>query len=126
MIGISKLDIGKENFIAESNLELGQFFILIYNVKEFMKRIKDTLASLGHESVWNWVKYYDEYKYEGSLNPFSKPNNLNYQKEVRIAVKNTNGLPLKFGIGSISDIAMPFKIEEIKKLKLVDETTFKI
>ena len=126
LIGISKLDIGKENFISESNTKLGEFFILIYNVKEFMLRISDKLNSLGLQSSWNWVNYYDEYKYEGSLNPFFKPNYFKYQNEVRVVTRNTNNLPLKFDIGNLSDIAMLFPIGEIKKLRQIDESIFEI
>ncbi len=86
MIGVSEDDINKESPISKLNEKLGSVFTLIYNVKEFNSRIKEKLDLLNYKFTWGWVKYYDEYSYEGELTLFDKPKILDYQKEVRYIV----------------------------------------
>ncbi len=126
MIGISEGDINKENPVPKSNEKLGSFFILIYDVKEFNRRIKKKLDSLNYEHTWGWVKYYDEYSYEGELNLLDKPKSFQDQKEVRYIVHSGKNEPLKIEIGSLADIAVPFKIEELKTLMLGNESIIHI
>ena len=126
MIGISEDDINKENPVPKSNEKLGSFFTLIFDVKEFNRRIKEKLDLLNYEYTWGWVKYYDEYTYEGDLTLFDKPNEFVEQKEVRYIVHSDKDKPLKIEIGSLADIATPFKIEDLKTLMLGDESIIRI
>ena len=126
MIGISEYDINKGQPVPKSNEKLGSFFTLIYDVKEFNRRIKEKLDSLNYKYTWGWVKYYNEYDYEGELTLLDKPKGFKDQKEVRYIVHTGNNEPLKIEIGSLADIAMPFKIDKLKTLKLGNESGIRI
>lgn len=126
MIGISVADMDKQLPIPESNRQLGDYFILIYNVKEFIRRVKSKLESLSYDYSWGWVHYYEEYEYEGDLSLYHKPKIFQSQKEVRFIVYANRNEPLKFEIGSLSDIALPFNIDELKTFKIIDKNTFEI
>ncbi|MFH2142616.1 MAG: hypothetical protein ABIJ97_09355 [Bacteroidota bacterium] len=126
MIGVCAMDINKDNPIPESNGKLGDFFIFIYNVKEFIKRIKSKLDSMNSDYTWGWVNYYDECKYEGELTLLHKPEKFKDQREVRFIVHSDVNKPLVFEIGSLADITMPFRIEDLKTLKLVNESVIQI
>lgn len=126
MIGFSSKDIGKIEPIPKKNEGLGDYFILIHNVKEFNKRIKQKLDELQIQHQWSWVTYYDEYQLEGEISPFHKPSAFQYQKEVRIVAVNEKDEPLKFEIGSIADIAVACRIGQLKSVKLIDASTFEI
>jgi hypothetical protein len=126
MIGISEDDINKEHPVPSSNEKLGSFFTLIYDVKEFNKRIKEKLDLLNYTYNWGWVKYYNEYQYTGELTLLDKPKSYKNQKEVRYIVHTAKNEPLKIEIGSIADIAVPFNIEKLSSLKLSNESEMRI
>ncbi len=67
MIGLTEDDINIEAPIDLSNSSLGDYFILIYNVREFNKRIKEKLDEMKLKNSWDLVTYYDEYQHEGKL-----------------------------------------------------------
>lgn len=121
MVGLTESDINKNQPVKQKNTELGEYFTLIYNVKEFNSRLLRKLRGLGYNPKWNWVKYYDEYDYEGKLDPFSKPIGLSYQKEVRYVVNPISNDPIKVEIGSLADIARLCRIESLKSIKLFDK-----
>jgi|GEM_PF-2960878 hypothetical protein len=118
MVGLSESDINNDQPIKQKNIELGKYFTLIYNVKEFNSRLLRKLRAIGYNPKWNWVKYYNEYDYEGTLDSFSKPKDYSYQKEVRYVVNPTSNAPIKVQIGSLADIAVLCKIESLKSIKL--------
>jgi hypothetical protein len=126
MIGFSSKDIGKIEPIPKKNEDLGDYFILIHNVKEFIRRIRLKLNELQIQHQWGWVTYYDEYELEGEISPFHKSSAFQYQKEVRIVAINEIDEPLKFHIGSIADIAVACRIGQLKTVKLIDDSTFEI
>lgn len=102
--------------IDERNKEFGDCFVVIINVKEFIKRIGDKLKELGYEYEYGLVNYYDSKKYRGPLNVFCKPNDFNYQKEFRFWVKRNEAGPLEFEIGSIENISFIFETEKLDKI----------
>ena len=126
MTGFSSNDIGKIRPVPKQNEDLGDYFILIHNVKEFNKRIKQKLDELQLQHQWSWVTYYDEYEHEGEISPFHKSSTFQYQKEVRIVAAYEKNEPLIFQIGSMADIAIKCKIEQLSTIKLLDENTFEI
>jgi hypothetical protein len=126
MIGVSEDDVNKQHPLPKSNEKLGSYFTLIYDVKEFNRRIKKKLDSLNYKHTWGWVKYYDEYSYEGELTLLDKPKSFQDQKEVRYIVHSGKNEPLKIEIGSLTDIAVPFKIEDLKTFVLGNESKIQI
>lgn len=126
MIGLSEDDIGFNNPIDKKNEKFGDYFTLIYNVKEFNRRILEKLKNLGGNPQWKWVNYYNEHKYEGRLDKFSKPMDYSYQKEVRFIANSTSNAPIKFQIGSLEDISILCSIESLKKIKLMTQNSIQI
>ena len=102
--------------IDEKNKGLGDCFVVITDVREFIKRIGDKLKERGYE--YGLVDYYNPKEYSGPLNVFRKPVKFKYQKEFRFFVKRNKSGPLDIEIGSIEDIAFIFDIEKLDKISI--------
>lgn len=111
LIAITSLDNPKKIRIDKKNKKLGDYFVLIYNVKEFIQRFKNKINDQQYEYEYNLVKYYNPKEYSGPLNVFCKQNNFEYQQEFRFFIKRNDSGPLKITIGSIQDIADIHNIE---------------
>ena len=124
MIGITEDDKGKDGIIDSENMKFGEFMILIYNVKEFIKRVRLKLAALGIHNSWGPIKYYEEYDFQGNLSPFFKRKQFSAEKEVRIIAIPDYNRPIKLEIGSIQDIAIPMPISKLSKIRLLEDNRF--
>mgnify|MGYP000877935856 FL=1 len=126
MIGLTEDDINIEAPIDLSNSSLGDYFILIYNVREFNKRIKEKLEEMKLKNSWDMVTYYDEYQHEGKLDIFMKSAKFKSQKEIRYVAFRDENEPLIFEIGNISDIAIKCSIDKLRSIKLINENEIQI
>ena len=97
---------------------LGETALLIFQIEEFIKRISNSLDSLGKEYKISPVYYYDPNTYEGGLNHFYKSNQYKYQNEVRLWIQNTEEKPFEFYIGDISDISHKIPVSDLDKIEV--------
>lgn len=126
MIGLTEADINIETPIDLSNSSLGDYFILIYNVREFNKRIQGKLDEMKLKNSWGMVTYYDEYQHNGHLDIFKKSSKFKSQKEVRYVANRNENEPLMIEIGNISDIAIASSIDRLGSIKLINEKEIQI
>ena len=118
LIAVTSLD-NPENFqIDEKNKKLGDSFIVICDVTEFIRRIEKEFKARKYEYKYNPVQYYAQKEYSGELDIFCKQNYFKYQQEFRFFVKKDEDGPLNIKIGSIEDISRVFDAEKIDKSKL--------
>lgn len=99
------------------NTAFGDHFLVIYNVSEFLERMKSSFRSSNRKLYSRLVKYYDENEFNGELGVFYKPTRFKHQSEYRFFVENDLNKPIKINIGSIEDISQIFKIEEFERLR---------
>ena len=124
-------------------IDFGDTAVIIYNPDEFLRRIlKELNNKFGNDINFkiNVVSYYDIYKDFGDFDIFWKRKNLEWQKEVRIAVGLLDGSEIRFDengrqrkaliqdtnpltleIGSIEDIAVAISTEDLINLILPTE-----
>ena len=126
LIGLTEDDINIETPIDLTNSSLGDYFILIFNVREFNKRIKEKLDEMKLKISWGLVNYYDEYQHEGKLDIFMKSAKFKSQKEIRYVAFRDENEPLIFEIGNISDIAIKCSIDKLRSIKLINENEIQI
>lgn len=81
-----------------------EYFAIINNPKEFVRRIEVFCASAGYNMVIKGVNYIDFNTYQGVMTPFVKRDLYKGQNEIRIFIENDIGKSLAFNIGDISDI----------------------
>ena len=123
--------------------DFGDTAVIIYNPDEFLRRIlKELNNKFGNNINFkiNVVSYYDIYNDFGNFDIFWKRKNLEWQKEVRIAVGLLDGSEIRFDengrqlkaliqdtnplileIGSIEDIAVAISTEDLINLTLPTE-----
>ncbi len=101
--------------------DFGDSFIVIRDVKEFFKRLKDSLIKLQNEGIiegfgYGLVTYYDEKSYDGEIGPFKKTIKFAHQKEWRLVVRtaDSGNKPFELLIGSIEDISTIEKTTDFK------------
>jgi hypothetical protein len=104
--GIFSEDLmGERNNLQLNTKSFGEALILIYNPKEFIKRVLDGLKTNGYENViYKRVSYYPN-EYSGPIGMFRKHEKFNPQNEIRIFVPNEKNESIKINIGSLNDIA---------------------
>lgn len=114
----------QENFDSlRENLPLdmkgfGTHMLIIYNVTEFIKRVKDRLSSLSLNPHLSPVKYININEHEGSKSYFEKPLKYSYQKEFRIGIQATVEQAMTIDIGSIKDISDIVSVEKCKTITI--------
>jgi hypothetical protein len=116
LIAITSDDSMANLHLDERNKQLGDYFVVIHDFKEFIKRMEHKLKESHLEYKFGVVNYYDPKKYRGRLDVFCKPIYFEYQKEYRIFVKREETDAFKIEIGSIEDISRCFDIENLNKL----------
>lgn len=94
---------------------IDDYVLLIYNPKDFLKRIDEQLSHLKLRYEFDHVSYMKIKGYTGSYNIFKKPLELCYQKEVRLFVKGVGIEPISFEIGSLKDIAILMSVRDLDK-----------
>ena len=97
----------KETALPDSNK-----CVIIYNVNEFIKRIKN----IDTDIEYHIVRYYDHNTEEGELDIFDKSDKYKIQNEVRFYLKG-DIIPKLITIGDISDISKICDIDDISMKK---------
>ena len=111
--------------VDERNFRFGEYALVITNPTEFLHRIECALHSQKIFGDANLVKYVDD-KHTGDLGPFRKFIKLSYQSEWRLVCYKGPSGPREIMIGSIADISIIIRSNEINKKISVDSHTFDI
>lgn len=96
----------------------GEYFLLIHDSQEFLKRVKMELKKLKLAFDGNFVDYLDLSKYTGKKSVFQKDLEYEYQQEYWIFIKNKTSDPIIIEIGSIDDISILCESINLKKLRI--------
>jgi hypothetical protein len=118
LMAITSLENPVSFQIDEKNKSFGDCFVVITEVKDFIKRIEDKLKKLKFDYEYSLVSYYNLKKYSGPLGVFCKPDNFKYQKEFRFFVKRKEANSLIFEIGSIKNTSYIFEINKLDKISI--------
>ena len=105
--------------VDKKNFQFGDHALLLINRDEFMRRIESTLESKKIRAEANLVEYVDD-NYTGKLGPFRKRKRFAYQSEWRLACSNGPGKHREIRIGSIRDISVIMRSDEVNKTIRVD------
>ena len=114
--------------IQEDAKNLGEYFVIIHNIGEFIRRFNEQLDKLGYEYKHSCVEYRElKENFEIQFNQigFVKANKYSHQKEFRYLIDTGRDKdePLFLEIGSISDIAFKILIDDFNKtfeIKLIE------
>jgi len=94
--------------------------IVITEIDEFLKRIRESIIKLGFELERKRVVYYDPKTYNGSrdsLTPFDKSNEYTHQNEFRIIMR-----PVNFGDTSLpATVSMGVSVPGLRQLSYVKD-----
>ena len=109
----------QELTIPPKCLDLGKYAVVVMNVPEFVKRMRDSARAKGYGIRYGLVQYYDPETFHGNFDDeeaaFRKQNRYSFQREFRFAM-NSGSLgeePLVMDIGDISDITLQLKSSEL-------------
>ncbi len=114
--------------LIEKALSLGEFSVVIYQVEEFINRVKQTAKSLSLECLNGTIQYYDPDTFSGSFEEleavFRKRNIYADQNEYRFAFGSHEPEGVKtINVGSLDGIAVKIRTNEINEkvqIKLVE------
>lgn len=97
----------KNNFIISplNFAKTKEYVVPIFNLVEFLERVKNKLKSLDLEVKTDYIEYVKKDSYSEKMGAFKKFSNYAYQNEFRIAVDFKTTTPEIINIGSLSDIA---------------------
>ena len=104
--------------IEEESRDFGKAALLIFDIREFLNRISESLKALRKEFKIKPVYYFDPNTYQGKLNPYFKSNKYKHQNEVRLLIQNTEEEPFEFYIGDISDISRKIPVSDLDKIEV--------
>ena len=120
-------DLESQLRLSEGAKKLGSHAIVIKNVSEFIKRVKEAASLKGYGVIPKLVEYYDPEVGSPSLRSqvetiFTKRKEFDYQSEFRLAIDTgTAGCdPITLDIGEIDDIAFYANTSEIDVRLYVD------
>jgi hypothetical protein len=105
--------------VDERNFRFGEYALVLINRDEFMRRIESILKSQRIIAKADLVEYVDD-KYTGKLGPFRKLKRFAYQSEWRLVCYDGQGRPREILIGSIRDISVVIRSDEVNKEIRVD------
>lgn len=105
--------------VDERNLRFGEHALVLINPQEFMRRIESNLKSQGIKFEAHLVEYVDD-EHTGKVGPFRKFKKFAYQSEWRLVCYDGPGKPRGIRIGSIRDISVIIRSDEINKEIRVD------
>jgi hypothetical protein len=97
--------------------KFGDTLVLIENPKVFFDRVEKELLRRNFEFEIGLISYYNPKKEEIPLSIYNKKSSLSYQNEARIWIKSTLSSPFKIHIGSIKDIAVKFRLDDLIKVQ---------
>lgn len=116
------LKLKKQIEIPGDCAQLGDFAVVITNVREFLGRVRAGAKRLGYSVCSGLVRYYNPQVGSPPTKSeieaiFTKRNEYEYQKEFRIAIDTgtREGDPTTLCIGKIHDIALPIPTSEINR-----------
>lgn len=101
------------------NFRFGEHALVLINRDEFMLRIESAIKSQRIIAHAGLVDYVDD-SYKGELGPFRKLEKFAYQSEWRLVCLDGRGGPREIRIGSIRDISIILRSDEINNLIKVD------
>ena len=108
-------DRKNDNF-NKLNLDFGCTAIIIKDLNEFIRRLKESAKNKG-KNIWHGpVTYFDRETYHGNMGPFSKFSNYEYQNEFQFIATNGSSDPITLEIGDIRDIVMVAPSNTISKI----------
>lgn len=101
--------------VDEKSLQLGEYALVLLDRDKFIRRLESNLISqkINFEGA-NLVEYVDD-EYTGKIGPFKKISKFAYQSEWRLVCLDGPGGPRKIQIGSIQDISVIMRSDEINK-----------
>jgi hypothetical protein len=105
--------------IDERNFRFGENALVLINRDEFMLRIESVLKSQRIKAQAGLVEYVDDC-YRGELGPFRKLRKFAYQSEWRLVCLDGPGRPREIQIGSIRDISVIIRSDQVNKEIRVD------
>ena len=105
--------------VDDRNFRFGEHALLLINPGEFMRRIETSLKSQRIIAKADLVEYVDD-KHTGKLGPFRKLKRFAYQSEWRLVCYDGPGRPREIRIGSIRDISVIIRSDELNKEIRVD------
>lgn len=100
--------------IDEKNFRFGDHALALLNPDEFMRRMAMALKLQKIRANGDLVEYVDE-KYVGEIGPFRKLKRFAYQSEWRLVCSNGPRGPREINIGSIQDISVIIRSEQINE-----------
>lgn len=101
--------------IDERNFRFGKYALVMLDPQAFMIRVSSYLKAEKIEAHGDLVEYVDD-DHTGKLGPFKKLRKFAYQSEWRLVCPDGPGGPRKIQIGSISDISVLIRCDEINSL----------
>jgi hypothetical protein len=105
--------------IPERMRAFGDYFLLITDPREFLRRVIENIADRVSNFHYGNVNYIDTVNLNGWKNYFEKPKSYSYQSEFRLAYQNTSEKPEIFNIGSFNDISVILKSTECVKISFI-------
>jgi hypothetical protein len=101
------------------NMNFGEVAVVITDLKEFIKRIRNASIKEGNELYQAPVEYIDKKVHHGKMGPFRKFSEYGYQSEFRFVLVTSNAEPeqaIKLPIGDIRDIAIVCTSDKLSEL----------
>jgi len=105
--------------VDERNFQFGEHAIVFINRPEFMNRIESSLKSQNIAYKADLVEYIDD-EHTGEIGPFKKRMRFAYQSEWRLVCYAGPGEPRVISIGSIQDISVIIRSDEVNKQIRID------
>lgn len=105
--------------IDARNLRFGEHALVFLQPQEFIDRTRQAIRESGRGGRAGLVEYVPE-DYAGEIGPFRKKSRFRYQSEWRLVVENGPGTALRMQVGSLCEIAVIVRAEEINTVVRVD------
>jgi hypothetical protein len=96
--------------------EFGEYCVLIYRMPEFFEKMEKGLNDLKLQWVSKTVKYLDFEEHIGQLDVNHKSDVYDWQREYRFRIFNDKPEPIIFEIGSLEDIAVLMRVDNLKNI----------
>lgn len=105
-----------DDVFDDRNLAFGDTYVLITNLPEFIRRVREAAIKLGRGLGHGPVEYVSHVSHDGPMGPFRKFAHYSHQKEFRIALKGGGGAATTLKIGDIRDICGHGPLSELGDL----------
>ena len=105
--------------IASKNYKFGSHALVLTNPQEFIDRISTYLKKKAIKAKADLVDYVDD-NYKGKVGPFRKLRRFEYQSEWRLVCYDGPGKKRELPIGSLRDIAIIMRSNEVNNKMTVD------